>query len=110
MENVLVVQKAHSVPDARHEITCKKDINMIFALKSLISSLVGTVKKQHVFNGHKYTLNSRLNPRSTLMQFEFSRQFPKYISMDWSTYQSTYVYLSVHFFVAINQNGKYIHL
>jgi hypothetical protein len=23
------------------------------------------------------------------MQFEFSRQFPKYISMDWSTFQST---------------------
>jgi hypothetical protein len=44
------------------------------------------------------------------MQFEFSRQFPKYLSMDWSTFQSTHVYLSEHFFVAINQNGKYIHL
>jgi hypothetical protein len=43
----------------RHEITCKKDINVIFARKSFkISSLVGTIIKQHVFNGHKYTLNS----------------------------------------------------
>jgi hypothetical protein len=47
----------------RHNITCKKDlqkkfINVIFALKSLSYSLVGTVIKQHVFFGHKYTLNS----------------------------------------------------
>jgi hypothetical protein len=37
-------------------------------------------------------------------------KLPKYISLDWSTFQSTYVYISVHFLVAINQNGKYIHI
>jgi hypothetical protein len=42
------------------------------------------------------------------MQFEFSRQFPKYIYG--LVHFPVYQYLSVHFFVAINQNGKYIHL
>jgi hypothetical protein len=57
-----VWKKAHSVPNVMKLLakkTCqKKFINVIFALKSLISSLIGTVIKQHVFNGHKYTLNS----------------------------------------------------
>jgi hypothetical protein len=92
VENVLAVQKAHSVPNVMKLLakkTCKKKfINVIFAPKSLISSLVGTVIKQHVFNGHKYTLNSA-KASIKFMQFEFSRQFPKYISMEWSTFQST---------------------
>jgi hypothetical protein len=41
------------------------------------------------------------------MQFEFSRQFPKYsISLDWVTFPSTYIYLFVHFFVASTKVAK----
>jgi hypothetical protein len=70
----LVVQKAHSVPNVMKLFA--KDLpkkvhklNVIFALKSLNSSLI----KQHVFNGQKY----KYKYKSTFMQFDFSCQFPK---------------------------------
>jgi hypothetical protein len=61
VEYVLVVQKAHSVQNVMKLLSKntwqKKYIIVIFALKSLFTSLVCSVIKQHVFNGHKYTLN-----------------------------------------------------
>jgi hypothetical protein len=40
------------------------------------------------------------------MQFEYSRQSPKYISLDRVTFPTIYIYLFLHFFVAVNQKGK----
>jgi hypothetical protein len=53
--DLLVVTNVHTMHNMKRigKKTCKKKfINVIFALKSLISSHVGTVIKQHVFNGH----------------------------------------------------------
>jgi hypothetical protein len=75
---------------------------MIFALKSLISSLVGTVIKQHVFNSYKYTYNSA-KASINIYAVGIFPPIPKICI------QSTYFYLSVHFFVANNQNGKYLY-
>jgi hypothetical protein len=40
------------------------------------------------------------------MQFEFSRQFPKYIPLDRVTFPTTYIYFFVHFYVHCGSHQK----
>jgi hypothetical protein len=98
--DLLVVTNVHTMHNIKRigKKTCKKKfINVIFALKSLISSLVGTVIKQHVFNGHnEFDFEIILGLNITL--HNCSLNFPAIstkIYLAWLSFPTTSVYLFV---------------